>query len=323
MRFAQFAGRLAVRQCIIELGPGKYLKLTLRLSSLALPPHRKLTYSLLAHRTTNNMMDFMPQHLHHPHTLHAFHPHHHQHMAQLAHPQQQQQQQQPQQSLPSVSSLMYPPGYHHHPHMLVSAHPHYAPASSPAQPPQVVIKQERRSSPPSRKITTDEKLEKEMLRKVSHSAIERRRRERINDKIMQLKGLVPACADQENLHKLSILQNAIEYIRVLKDELETTKAASVSPPSQPAAAPLVTLPSMSISSSDNLVPIKRQPSSSPRPVPSSSSSISCPNDSGYESASSVATRDQVVGGLLLLAQTRRPSPDPVPEKPMSVGNLLC
>ncbi|CAG8558829.1 8563_t:CDS:2 [Ambispora gerdemannii] len=45
--------------------------------------------------------------------------------------------------------------------------------------------------------------ERELARKVSHSAIERRRRERINDKIMQLKELIPICADQDHLHKLT------------------------------------------------------------------------------------------------------------------------
>ncbi len=51
---------------------------------------------------------------------------------------------------------------------------------------------------------------------MSHSAIERRRRERINDKILQLKYLVPACVDEDHLHKLSILQSTIEYIQYLK-----------------------------------------------------------------------------------------------------------
>lgn len=55
-----------------------------------------------------------------------------------------------------------------------------------------------------------------MMRKVSHSAIERRRRERINDKILQLKHLVPACVDEDHLHKLSILQSTIEYVQYLK-----------------------------------------------------------------------------------------------------------
>ncbi|CEP10328.1 hypothetical protein [Parasitella parasitica] len=64
-------------------------------------------------------------------------------------------------------------------------------------------------------LTTADQREK--ARKVSHSAIERRRRERINDKILQLKQLIPSCVEQENLHKMSILQSAIDYISYLKD----------------------------------------------------------------------------------------------------------
>ncbi|KAI8063484.1 hypothetical protein BC940DRAFT_307309 [Gongronella butleri] len=59
--------------------------------------------------------------------------------------------------------------------------------------------------------------QREKARKMSHSAIERRRRERINDKIMQLKAIIPTCANQEYLHKLSILQSAIDYIKYLKN----------------------------------------------------------------------------------------------------------
>lgn len=59
--------------------------------------------------------------------------------------------------------------------------------------------------------------QREKARKVSHSAIERRRRERINDKILQLKQLIPSCVEQDNLHKMSILQSAIDYISYLKE----------------------------------------------------------------------------------------------------------
>nr|CAG8441429.1 8960_t:CDS:2 [Entrophospora candida] len=58
--------------------------------------------------------------------------------------------------------------------------------------------------------------QREMARKASHSQIERRRRERINDKIMQLRELIPGCSEQENMHKLSVLQNAIESIKKSK-----------------------------------------------------------------------------------------------------------
>ncbi|KAG0283335.1 hypothetical protein BGZ96_012290 [Linnemannia gamsii] len=65
---------------------------------------------------------------------------------------------------------------------------------------------------------------RDLMRKVSHSAIERRRRERINDKILQLKHLVPACVDEDHLHKLSILQSTIEYIQHLKSVLPASLA---------------------------------------------------------------------------------------------------
>ncbi|KAJ3099323.1 hypothetical protein HDU96_010744, partial [Phlyctochytrium bullatum] len=72
-----------------------------------------------------------------------------------------------------------------------------------------------------------DKEERELLRKVSHSAIERRRRERINDKIMTLKRLVPACAGRDNLHKLSILQSTIEYILELQGLLGIERCEEV------------------------------------------------------------------------------------------------
>ncbi|KAG2235979.1 hypothetical protein INT48_004309 [Thamnidium elegans] len=75
-----------------------------------------------------------------------------------------------------------------------------------------------RTNSVSSTITTAD--QREQARKVSHSAIERRRRERINDKIIQLKELIPACQDRENLHKMTILQSAIEYITYLKKVIE-------------------------------------------------------------------------------------------------------
>ncbi|KAI9025208.1 hypothetical protein CLU79DRAFT_744563 [Phycomyces nitens] len=74
------------------------------------------------------------------------------------------------------------------------------------------------SNPSPASTTADQR---EQARKVSHSAIERRRRERINDKILQLKELIPSCAEQDQLHKMSILQSAIDYIAYLKDIVET------------------------------------------------------------------------------------------------------
>ncbi|CAO3591246.1 unnamed protein product [Absidia cylindrospora] len=71
--------------------------------------------------------------------------------------------------------------------------------------------------------------ERETHRRLSHSAIEKRRRERINDKIDQLKHLIPSCCPTPNtlpsasmhqpLHKLSVLQAAIDYIHQLHTQL--------------------------------------------------------------------------------------------------------
>ncbi|KAH6564870.1 hypothetical protein BASA50_003523 [Batrachochytrium salamandrivorans] len=63
----------------------------------------------------------------------------------------------------------------------------------------------------------DEALDKQ--RKATHSAIERRRRERINDKIAQLKTLLPSCANKSGLHKLTIIEEGIHYIRQLEQHL--------------------------------------------------------------------------------------------------------
>jgi hypothetical protein len=74
-------------------------------------------------------------------------------------------------------------------------------------------------------------------RRISHSAIERRRRERINDKMSQLRRLVPSCRGQDHLHKLSVLQYAIEYIHELRRKLGIKDEASdLDPVLNPAAA---------------------------------------------------------------------------------------
>lgn len=61
--------------------------------------------------------------------------------------------------------------------------------------------------------------DKEVLRKVSHSAIERKRRERINDRILILRRMVPKCSEHANIHKLTVLEYTIEYIRYLEEKL--------------------------------------------------------------------------------------------------------
>ncbi|KAJ2061075.1 hypothetical protein GGI17_003332 [Coemansia sp. S146] len=62
--------------------------------------------------------------------------------------------------------------------------------------------------------------EKEMKRKVSHSAIEKRRRERTNAVLRELQTIVPGLSKPGKIQKLEILEAAADYIR----QLTTTTA---------------------------------------------------------------------------------------------------
>ncbi|KAL0085725.1 Myc-type, basic helix-loop-helix domain-containing protein [Phycomyces blakesleeanus] len=72
--------------------------------------------------------------------------------------------------------------------------------------------------------------EREQKRRLSHSAIEKRRRERMNDKIKQLKNMIPSCRPDgagpvmasmyQPIHKLSVLQAAIDYIGQLHQQIQ-------------------------------------------------------------------------------------------------------
>jgi hypothetical protein len=81
--------------------------------------------------------------------------------------------------------------------------------------------QQQRQQPPIQS-------EKINQRKHSHSAVEKRRREKMNDKIESLKKLIPSCGSpfpttvQQPIHKLSVLQAAIDYIGQLHDQIENT-----------------------------------------------------------------------------------------------------
>lgn len=107
-----------------------------------------------------------------------------------------------------------PPSPFYHPYALQIS-PTMMPSYPPVPPPHSSRNNSVSSSPGLGPTSTADQREK--ARKVSHSAIERRRRERINDKILQLKQLIPSCAEQDNLHKMSILQSAIDYISYLKE----------------------------------------------------------------------------------------------------------
>ena len=99
---------------------------------------------------------------------------------------------------------------------------------------------------------------KKIARKTAHSVIERRRRSKMNEEFATLKGMVPACTDQE-MHKLAILQvcqertfarynmvtnhsdrkASIDYLRYLEKCITDLKAAnnSLSTPFIPPQAP--------------------------------------------------------------------------------------
>ncbi|KAI9203312.1 uncharacterized protein BJ171DRAFT_624338 [Polychytrium aggregatum] len=69
-------------------------------------------------------------------------------------------------------------------------------------------------------------LDRESRRKITHTAIEKKRRERINQKILELRTLVPSCASQESIQKVSVLEKTVEYIR----DLQLRLAALSEPP---------------------------------------------------------------------------------------------
>ncbi|KAJ2863062.1 Sterol regulatory element-binding protein 2 [Coemansia aciculifera] len=68
--------------------------------------------------------------------------------------------------------------------------------------------------------------EREQKRRKSHSAMERKRRERTNDKIDEIKGLIPWLRDEARLQKLEILEHCVEYIRELQDRVRHLPATS-------------------------------------------------------------------------------------------------
>lgn len=55
-------------------------------------------------------------------------------------------------------------------------------------------------------------------RRINHSQIERRRREKTSQCLEELKKLIPSCQHQLNLAKLTILEQAVIYIKKLKSE---------------------------------------------------------------------------------------------------------
>jgi hypothetical protein len=63
--------------------------------------------------------------------------------------------------------------------------------------------------------TLVETVHRRERRRISHSVIEKRRREKINLCLKELQNLVPSCKD-ENLQKLAILERTVEYLHILQ-----------------------------------------------------------------------------------------------------------
>jgi hypothetical protein len=87
------------------------------------------------------------------------------------------------------------------------------------------------SNPPDLSVL-HEAFEQQQKRKVTHSAIERKRRDRMNEKINVLRKLVPT-ASSPSLPKLSVLEATIDYIISLQqlpgDTINSTSGVAVQP----------------------------------------------------------------------------------------------
>ncbi|RCH77492.1 Transcription factor E3, partial [Rhizopus stolonifer] len=64
-----------------------------------------------------------------------------------------------------------------------------------------------------------EMLERKRRRRESHNAVERRRRDNINDRIQELATLLPDSREAVKLNKGAILRKSVDHIRYLHDEL--------------------------------------------------------------------------------------------------------
>lgn len=230
------------------------------------------------------------------------------------------------------------------PHEAMYYHPYAVPATSP-------------TSTPQQQCTTAD--EREQARKVSHSAIERRRRERINDKIVQLRQLIPSCADQEHLHKMTVLQSAIDYISYLKEvvarldggddrrvqvNLKMQKMPKSMLPkevepftSQFSSRDKKSLKPMDVIKGGTMLPSSSSPSQQSQsdshdtaswtPLPPPSIQPSSPATSSSSTRSRQDSFSSVNGpsspSLPTPALTPRQNPPPHQQKHMSIENILC
>ncbi|KAJ1907154.1 hypothetical protein LPJ81_000943 [Coemansia sp. IMI 209127] len=72
--------------------------------------------------------------------------------------------------------------------------------------------------------------ERERKRRISHSAMERRRRERTNNVIGELKDLIPWLRNEARLQKLEVLEQCVSYIKDLQQNQELQSPSSAPAP---------------------------------------------------------------------------------------------
>ena len=133
---------------------------------------------------------------------------------------------------------------------------------------------------------------KKTARKTAHSIIERRRRSKMNEEFETLKGMIPACRGQ-SMHKLSILQAGIDYMRYLEQCVRDLKGASYDGPS--------------------LAPASQSQAPTPRPQ---SPAVSEPSSDGADGDEEMQDQDQDQDRAL---QQVSPAIDSLPSRGPSRG----
>ncbi|KAI9203311.1 uncharacterized protein BJ171DRAFT_569024 [Polychytrium aggregatum] len=132
-------------------------------------------------------------------------------------------------------------------------------------------------SPKKRKrsgLSSEERIEH---RKIAHTAVERRRREKIQQKILELRDLVPTCTTHRNIQKAVILECTVDYIHELHAKIwdlsrrlqEASPAAATAAAAAGAAAPEYRLAHQSVYSAP-IPPHPQASHSAPQPAPPAS-----------------------------------------------------
>ncbi|KAJ1642674.1 hypothetical protein J3B02_005622 [Coemansia erecta] len=127
-------------------------------------------------------------------------------------------------SVAAAGSQRYPPHHlyyqnqHQHQHQH-AARPHYGAAYSHhpyLSPASAAVDDGSQRSPLQLHLPLAGAEERERKRRISHSAMERRRRERTNNIINELKALIPWLRDEARLQKLEVLEQCVCYIKELQ-----------------------------------------------------------------------------------------------------------